>query len=176
MVEYGKIVEVDLKNGKRDADGNIIPTERDVDDAWVIENVRYVEISAEKTTIKADGKESTVVTFKLQTGELVSKPTRKDVIDDLIIAFYVEGARYTLPLLMGEGEVEFDAVYAGKYAITVEDFSHNEFAIEATDAEDQAGEAASSGETGTAVQNKGRGDTGAAGVDGVQSPVDGAKG
>jgi len=163
MAEYGDQVTFDFKTGKEIR----VPA----DDAWVIENIRTIELSADKLTIKADGEDVTVVTIKLKTGELVSKPEKRDILDDVIIGIVADGEMYGVPLIMGEGEIALNAVFAGKYAITVDGLSHNELIIEVVDAENNTGQEAAVG----ASEVQSAGNIEAAGESGVQSADDGAK-
>jgi hypothetical protein len=164
MAEYGDQVNFDYATGKE--------VRTPVDDAWVIENVRYVELSVDKPTIKADGEDSTTLTLMLKTGELVSKPTRMDVLDDVLVGIFIDGdEKYTVPFVMGEAEVTIKAVFAGKYVITVDGFAHNELVIEATD-----GNTVRQEETVGASEVKSAGNVEAAGVEGISAADDGSKG
>lgn len=125
-MDYGPIVTFNLKTGKLE--------ETHVDDAWVLENTREVQLIADKTTINADGEDAARVVVMLTSGTLVSVAEKRTIEESVTITLIADGARYDVPLVAGVGTVSVKAVAADSYQIAADGIAGEALTITAEDA------------------------------------------
>lgn len=103
-----------------------------VTDEWVIENLSpYIELTADKTSIAADGVDKSTITIQLLS-QLLSDDSRVQIAKDKKVNLLIDDKLHEVEIINGSAIIEIGAVYARTYTIKAESLDSNVLTITAT--------------------------------------------